>query len=479
MKIPRLPLCLTLLLCTVRSSAAETYDEAMKRATTDYGERSLQAADELIRARSRIANEKAPLLKEMRAAEDRIIAAEVLIRQFETGQEEAAERRRKLLKSIEAARKTGSYASTLVRDGAKVFADGLAPGEAQLVSDLLQTLQQKLDEQPASSANAQPAADLAELLLARTELAVGGYTAPGRAVIANHSEAVEGTFAFIGPSAFFRPGQAGPAGAVWTGTQAAYPINTPLPGWSAGDAAAFFEGRPGAMVADVTGGKALRLKAIKGSLMEHLNAGGVVAYLIVAVGLLALLLIGQKIRDLARMKLDSPETVQAFLAAVKRRSPAEMERSLQTLRGATRELFATGLRHLDQPRHLLEEHLQSTLLRQQQQADRRLPLLAVIATAAPLMGLLGTVMGMVKTFALITVFGTGNAAKLASGISQVLVATELGLIVAIPTLIAHGFIAHRLHGNLASLERYALDFVTAAKGAAELEPREETEPLPV
>jgi biopolymer transport protein ExbB len=100
------------------------------------------------------------------------------------------------------------------------------------------------------------------------------------------------------------------------------------------------------------------------------------------------------------------------------------------------------------PKEILEEHLQSVLLRQSLHFERRLPLLAVIATAAPLMGLLGTVVGMVKTFALITVFGTGNAGKLASGISEVLVATELGLIVAIPTLIAHGFLAHRIQRNL-------------------------------
>src|SRR3979409_224068 len=93
--------------------------------------------------------------------------------------------------------------------------------------------------------------------------------------------------------------------------------------------------------------------------------------------------------------------------------------------------------------------------------SRRLPLMAVIATAAPLMGLFGTVVGMVKTFALITVFGTGNAGKLSSGISEVLVATELGLAVAIPTLVAHGFLAHRIQRNLSLLERYALQFATS------------------
>ena len=83
------------------------------------------------------------------------------------------------------------------------------------------------------------------------------------------------------------------------------------------------------------------------------------------------------------------------------------------------------------------------------------PLIHNPGASAALATVIGTVVGMVKTFALITVFGTGNAAKLASGISQVLVATELGLIVAIPALIAHGFLAPA-HAGLAPFAALAL-----------------------
>jgi biopolymer transport protein ExbB len=70
---------------------------------------------------------------------------------------------------------------------------------------------------------------------------------------------------------------------------------------------------------------------------------------------------------------------------------------------------------------------------------------------------------MVKTFTLITVFGTGNAAKLSSGISEALVTTELGLSVAIPALILHGFLSYRTQKNLSLLERYAVEFVAASE----------------
>jgi len=191
------------------------------------------------------------------------------------------------------------------------------------------------------------------------------------------------------------------------------------------------------------------------------------------------LMILQKLRDLSRMAVDTPATVAPVLQLVANGARAEALQAANALRRTTREIFLVGLRHADQPAHLLEERLQAVLLEQRLHYERRLPLLAVIATAAPLMGLLGTVVGMVKTFALITVFGTGNAGKLSSGISEVLIATELGLIVAIPTLVVHGFLAHRIQRNLSLLERYALEFTTAvgtARAAVGGEPRKEPVP---
>jgi biopolymer transport protein ExbB len=176
----------------------------------------------------------------------------------------------------------------------------------------------------------------------------------------------------------------------------------------------------------------------------------------------------QKMRQLARMGVDSPAAVSAFLDLVAKGDTAQAEIAVRKLRRSTRELFAAGLRYTDQPKTILEERLQAVLLEQRIDFERRLPLLAVIATASPLMGLLGTVVGMVKTFALISVFGTGNAGKLSGGISEVLISTELGLAVAIPTLVAHGFLAQRIHRNLSVQERYALQFATAVGTAQAL-----------
>lgn len=455
---------------------AENFDDALKRAAGQYAQRLGAAGDELNRARERIAREKEPRLRELRAAEDRIIVAESEALKIETDHEQAAAERRRLLKELDEIRKTTTYIATTGHDGLRALLDGLAPGENQLVGERLGELRTGLED-AATGPSAPAAVAVAEFMLARTQRVLGGYTARGSAMAAEDNQVREGVFAFAGPETFFQAAAGGPAGTVRPREGSRFPVSYVLPAWSIAEADALFRGQPGAIFADASAGKALRLQQTSGTLLEHIRKGGVVAYVIVFVGLIALLLIVQKVYDLSQMAVDDPVGVRGFLAAVAGGSAAEAEAALAQLKATTRELYSEGLRHREEPRTILEERLQAVLLGQRLHFERRLPLLAVIATAAPLLGLLGTVVGMVKTFALITVFGTGNAGKLSSGISEVLVATELGLAVAIPALVVHGFLAHRIHKNLAVLERQALEFATAAAVARRRDdPVDETVP---
>jgi len=441
------------------------FDAALKRAALDYADRLRQANVELNRTRERIAREQAPLLADMRATEDRIIALEREINRVTTGREQSAETKRHLLRDIEEVRKTGAYVTTLAGDSLKSVSEGLAPGEEAQVADRLQELQQNLDAGAAAGAGGPAALDIADFLLARTERVLGGNLVKGRAMNADNHLVQEGTLAFVGPEVFFQPAGGGTAGIVRLREGSRQPSYYPQATWPAAESAALFAGQLGSVPADPTGGKALRLQQTGGTVLEHVEKGGKVAYAIVVVGLVALLLMLHKLADVASMRVDRSARVAAFLRAVAGGDRTAAQTALASLGRTTREVFAEGLRHLDEPADILEERLEAVLLGQRLHFERRLPLLAVIATAAPLMGLLGTVVGMVKTFTLITVFGTGSAAKLSSGISEVLVATELGLVVAIPTLVAHGFLAHRINKNLAQLERQALEFVAAAGSA--------------
>ncbi len=443
------------------ASRAATLDESMAKAAVDYRQKAELAAASLNKTRSRIADEKAPLLKDLQAAEDRIVSAEAENSRLETLRDESGEQRRKLAQELESIRKETDYAGTLAQDGLKAALGALAPGENQRLSDQFDAMQRQFDGAAASGASGRQSMDVADFLLKRTREALGGYRSDGKAMTSDTRQVVSGTFAFVGPDTYFMPAEGGPAGTVRSHEGAKYPTTYPLTKWDAQDATAFFSGRPGLFMADASGGKALRLDETRGSFWQQVQKGGLVSIVILMVGIFAAVVILLKIRDIARMGVDSPATVAAFLDLVATANRVQAEDAVRTLRRSTGELFSVGLRYADQPKVLLEERLQAVLLEQRLRYERRLPLLAVIATASPLMGLLGTVVGMVKTFSLISVFGTGNAGKLSSGISEVLVSTELGLAVAIPTLIAHGFLAQRIHRNLSMLETYALQFTTA------------------
>jgi CBS domain-containing protein len=88
-----------------------------------------------------------------------------------------------------------------------------------------------------------------------------------------------------------------------------------------------------------------------------------------------------------------------------------------------------------------------------------LPFIAITAAAAPLLGLLGTVTGIITTFKMITVFGSGDVKTLSGGISEALITTMFGLIVAIPSLLLHAFLSRKARSILARMEKTAISFV--------------------
>jgi len=439
---------------------ADDLPAAAQAVADDYAERIEQAAAILNETRARILEEKAPLFERMRRAEDRILRAESELARLEADRATSSDERRRVVVELDGIRRNSSYVASLARDGLKATRDGLSPGEDQVWGEALGALEQGLERGP-DPLRAAAALAVAEFLVERTATSLGGYRAPGRAMISETRQVLPGTFAFVGPEAFFQPESGAAAGAVRPREGAAVPVSHGLPGWDPAVAGPFFAGGRGVILVDASQGKALKLQETTGSLWDHVRKGGMVSFAILGVGVLAAVMIVQKVRDLVTMGVDSSAAVNPVLDRLAAGAPAEAGAAVVALQRGTRELFEEALRYRDHAKSVLEEKLAVVLLSQRLRHERRLPLLAVIATAAPLMGLLGTVVGMVKTFALITVFGTGNAAKLSSGISEVLVATELGLAVAIPTLVAHGFLAHRIQRKLSLQERYALQCVTA------------------
>lgn len=129
---------------------------------------------------------------------------------------------------------------------------------------------------------------------------------------------------------------------------------------------------------------------------------------------------------------------------------------VQNKRGVGARIVRACLEHSKWSRSSAEKAVKEILIEELPQINKHLNTLAVIAGAAPLMGLLGTVTGMIRLFEVITNYGTGDPKMLAGGISEALITTEVGLIIAIPVLLVHNFLRNRTNDLQAQMEKHAI-----------------------
>ncbi len=211
---------------------------------------------------------------------------------------------------------------------------------------------------------------------------------------------------------------------------------------------------------DVTDGDAVRLAAAKPTWADHLGQGGFVIIPLLALAGVCLVLAVYKFIALARIQLKDPEgRIRAILDQLDQQGEQAALAAARRLRPPLRAVIEEGIRHRDAPKESLEEILYERLIAQTPRLESLLTPLAVCASTAPLLGLLGTVTGMIHTFRLITVHGTGDAGVLSSGISEALVTTEVGLAIAIPALLIHAFLSRRVTRATANSQRAAITFV--------------------
>jgi biopolymer transport protein ExbB len=119
-------------------------------------------------------------------------------------------------------------------------------------------------------------------------------------------------------------------------------------------------------------------------------------------------------------------------------------------------VLKAGLGARGEERETLESVLQEAILKELPRLERFLPAINITGAIAPLLGLLGTVTGMISTFHVVTLYGTGDPRMMSGGISEALVTTELGLAVAIPIMLAHTFLSRRVEHIVGDMEEKAV-----------------------
>jgi len=212
-------------------------------------------------------------------------------------------------------------------------------------------------------------------------------------------------------------------------------------GGAVSDAEAMTKARDGfhPVLVDPTRGAILGLLVESPTLIERVKQGGLVGYVILALGAFGLLLAAVRLVILTlRGKAIHAQTKQASQPD----SGNALGRILSVFKASDAEDTET-----------LELKLDDAILREIPALERGQTTLKLLAAVAPLLGLLGTVTGMIITFQSITLFGTGDPKLMAGGISQALVTTVLGLVVAIPLLFAHAFLASRSRALIQILEQ--------------------------
>ncbi len=198
---------------------------------------------------------------------------------------------------------------------------------------------------------------------------------------------------------------------------------------------------------------------VEKSPLDIINDGGIIGWVIVGLGALGVLLVLIRAVLLMMAGRNTTSMTASVMSAIQKGESAESVMAHITSDGSVARIIKATLRNLNRDREHLEDIISENLLNESSHIDRFGSVVLVFAAVAPLLGLLGTVTGMIATFDIITEYGTGDPKLLAGGISIALVTTELGLIVAIPLLLVGNLLSGWANSIKDKMEHSALSIV--------------------
>lgn len=187
--------------------------------------------------------------------------------------------------------------------------------------------------------------------------------------------------------------------------------------------------------------------------MDILLSGGPVLLAIVLLSLYAVYVFFYRFLRIRNERTDTAELMVKVNAAVRERDLELALAACEEHGGPAARVLGAALLKLPYGRPAVEAAFEEATIQEEQALSRGLRPLATIAQVAPMLGLLGTVTGMIISFGQISRFGTGDPSIVANGIGQALVTTAAGLIVAIPVIMGHAFLSSRVEAILVDIDR--------------------------
>ena len=444
-------------------STAQSFDEA----STASQDKLQQSVAELSALREQMAAEKIPMSRELSALEAELTAVRGEFQQTTRLLDSRTLDLSTLRTAIKAREDENSYLSGLLGEYIRNFESRLHIAELQRYHDVLEAA--KLAAENSDLSAQEVFGEQATLLsesLTRLEDATGGTRFPGTAVDKDGIVS-KGTFLMVGPAALFASDDGATVGTaeqrLGSLEPAAVSFADPL---LTADARTLVQDAKGVFPLDPTLGNAHKVAATEETFLEHVKRGGPVMWPIFIMASAAFLVALYKWLAMAFVRRPSRKKVAALLKAAGERDQDEATNIAQQLKGPVGDVLAVGVEHMKEPRELIEEVMYEVMLTRRLKLERMLPFISICAASAPLLGLLGTVTGIINTFKLITVFGSGDVKTLSGGISEALITTECGLIVAIPSLLMHAFLSRKARGIVTGMETASVAFVNQVSKAA-------------
>lgn len=418
-----------------------------------------ESLSELARLREEIAKEKIPLGQKLTDLENQLTEVRREYQQTTRLLDSRTLDLSNLRTEIQSRQEEKTYLSNLLGEYIRNFETRLHIAELQRYREPLEAAKLALENGNLSEmAVYQAQTSLVAASLERLHDALGGTRFEGSAVDAS-GLVKRGTFILVGPVALFcsLDGKS-----VGTAEQRLGSLEPTVLGFddptTSEAAAATVAAGAGSLPLDPTLGSAHKIQATRESLVEHVSKGGPVMVPILGLAAAALLMGVFKWVGLARLRSPSEKRIRTLLHAIAERGE-DLAVKAKAVGGPAGEMLLAGVEHLYEPTELIEEVMYEKILTTKLKLQRFLPFIAISASSAPLLGLLGTVTGMINTFKLITVFGSGDVKTLSSGISEALITTEFGLIVAIPSLLIHAFLSRKTRGVIDRMEKAAISLI--------------------
>jgi biopolymer transport protein ExbB len=191
------------------------------------------------------------------------------------------------------------------------------------------------------------------------------------------------------------------------------------------------------------------------NVLLFLKKGGIIIYPLILCSIICLAVVIEKLLTLRRKKVIIPEIV-SLIENIKGADDIGLALSIcEKHKGPFANIIRVGLEKREKPKEEIKEALLDQGRQEVHQLERGLGILETVAGIAPLLGLLGTVIGILKVFNIISAMGVGQATALAGGISEALITTIVGLSIAIPAVVVFNYFSNRAENFVLEIEKHS------------------------